>query len=156
MTPSPRLPPPSAALLAAFAAAAMWALPCQAQFSLAPAPAPTPAASSDADSLPAYRLAAAKHIYAVFPLRVHKGRLPPLLYGIAIVEFDIDADGQVSDVRIVRKPAAPEVGPWVQSMIRRAAPFPAPIKLGRTTLKEIWLVRDTGQFQLDALTEGQD
>ena len=69
---------------------------------------------------------------------------------------EVDAQGQILDVRVRRPPAAPEVGPWVLSMIRKAGPFPPPAKLGKATYTEVWLVHKSGNFQLDTLTEGQN
>ena len=39
--------------------------------------------------------------------------------------------------------------------VRSAAPFPAPIKMGKVTYTDTWLWHKSGQFQLDTLTEGQ-
>jgi periplasmic protein TonB len=102
-----------------------------------------------------YRKDGARHIYAAYGKHVWKGKLKPMLYGVAIVKTHIDASGAVKEVEIVRPPAAPEVGPWVTEMIRRASPFPAPGKLGGVVYTEIWLVDKSGRFQLDTLTEGQ-
>jgi periplasmic protein TonB len=126
------------------------------QFLVVPIPLPVERRSSDADSDQAYRKDGARHIYATLPTHIYKGRLPPLLYGIAITETDIDAEGNVIDVRLLREPAAAEVGPWIRSLIRRMGPYPSPLKLGRVTYTEIWLVHKSGNFQLDTLTEGQD
>jgi len=137
-------------------AAAVATLPAAAQFAMVPSPLLTTAQPSQAESDKDYKTDAAKHLYAAYPMRIYKGRLPPLLYGVAIIETDIDVDGSVLDVRVRRPPAAPEVGPWVVAMIRKAAPFPPPAKLGKTTYTEIWLVHKSGNFQLDTLTEGQN
>jgi protein TonB len=127
-----------------------------AQFQSVPLPAAAPAAESGAATPLEYRRDAARHVYAVFPKRIHRGKMPPLLYGVAIVDTEVDAEGRVIDVRIRRPPAAPEVGPWIVSMIRRASPFPVPARLGAPlTFSEIWLVDKGGSFQLDTLTEGQ-
>lgn len=151
--------PESIRLLRAGAAAlflAAWAGAAPAQFAMVPAPTQLQRASSDADSPLEYRRDAAKHVYASFPMRIYRGRMPPMLYGIAIVDVQVDTEGNVLDVQIRRPPAAPEVGPWVLSMIRRAAPFPLPARLGeKVTFSEIWLVDKSGNFQLDTLTEGQ-
>lgn len=128
----------------------------QAQFAMVPTALPPPMKPSEAESDTAYRADGARHIYASYPTRIFKGRLPPLLYGVAIIETDVDATGQVLDVRVRRPPAAPEVGPWIQQMIRRAAPFPVPARMGRATYVDIWLVHRSGNFQLDTLTEGQN
>ena len=146
--------PPAACVLALLMGAA--AAPVQAQFAMVPSPLPPAAVPSEADSDQAYRQDGAKHLYATYPMRIYKGKLPPLLYGVAIVETDVDVDGKVLDVRMRRPPAAPEVGPWIVQMIRKAAPYPAPAKLGKATYVEIWLVHKGGNFQLDTLTEGQN
>ena len=136
-----------------------WAAAAQAQFAQVPSSAVTQApASSEAEDVRAYRLDAARHVYAAFPSRIHKGKMPPMMYAVMITEADVDAEGQVVNVRVVRPPAAAkEVTPWVVSLIRRAAPYPAPMRMagGTAVWREIWLVDKTGTFQVDALTEGQ-
>jgi TonB family protein len=134
----------------------LGAPPAAAQFAMVPSPLPASAQPSPADSEQAYRADAARHLYAVYPMRVFKGRMPPLLYGVAIVDTEVDADGAVLDVRVRRPPAAPEVGPWVVAMIRKAGPFPPPSRLGKAVYTDIWLVHKGGNFQLDTLTEGQN
>jgi hypothetical protein len=83
--------------------------------------------------------------------------LPPLVYSVMMIETEIDATGQVLAVNVVRKPAADEVAPWVIAMIRRAAPFPPPVRMagGKVSYTDIWLVDKSGLFQVDTLTEGQ-
>ena len=148
--------------LMAWAAAAVLvgaASGARAQFAQVPAPVlPTAPAASDAEEVSAYRLVAAKHLYSVFPTRIHKGKLPPMMYAVMITEAEVDAAGQVVNVTVIRPPAAAkEVTPWVMALIRRAAPYPAPVKMagGTAVWREIWLVDKTGTFQVDALTEGQ-
>ena len=140
--------------------AALWvaATAAQAQFTMVPAPAtsgPPPASAATTDR--AYRADGARHLYATYPTRIHRGKLPPLLYSVLVVETTIDAAGQVQHVNVLRRPAAPEVAPWVVAMTRRAAPFPVPAALpgGRVRYFEIWLVDKSGLFQVDTLTEGQ-
>jgi hypothetical protein len=130
--------------------------PAGAQFLSVPTPLATERRDSDASSDREYRKDAARHIYAALPTHIFKGRLPPLLYGVAISETEIDAEGNVTDVRLLREPAAAEVGPWIRSVIRQVGPFPPPVKIGPVTYIEIWLVHRSGNFQLDTLTEGQD
>ena len=134
----------------------LGAAPARAQFAMVPSPLTAAAASSEAESDLGYKRDAAKHLYASYPMRIYKGRLPPLLYGVAIVETDVDGDGAVTDVRMRRPPAAAEVGPWIVQMIRKAGPFPLPARLGKATYIDIWLVHKGGNFQLDTLTEGQN
>lgn len=141
----------------AVAAAAFGAaLPVAAQFNMVPLPTlEAPPGASAAETAGEYRHDAARHLYAAYASRIFKGKLPPLLFGVMITETQLGPSGEVLDVKVLRRPAAEEVGPWAVQMIRRAAPFPAPAKLGATRVQEIWLVHKSGQFQLDALTEGQ-
>ena len=106
----------------------------------------------------AYRLDAARHIYASYASRIYKGRLPPLIHGVVVVETAVDGNGMPRDVKLVRGPShAPDVSAAVLEMIRRAGPLPAPSRFaGGVRFTEIWLVHKNGRFQLDALTEGQD
>ena len=138
------------------AAAGLVGLPATAQFAMVPAPLFGTPQVSEADNDKDYRTDAAKHLYAAYPMRIYKGRMPPLLYGVAIIDTEIDAGGNIVDVRVRRPPAAPEVGPWVVAMIRKAGPFPPPAKLGKAVYTDVWLVHKSGNFQLDTLTEGQN
>jgi periplasmic protein TonB len=115
------------------------------------------AKASAASDMKAYRLDAARHIYASYSSRIYKGRLPPLIHGVVVVETTVDASGHPRDVKLVRGPShAPDVSVAVMEMIKRAGPLPAPTRLGGARFIEIWLVHKDGRFQLDALTEGQD
>ena len=128
----------------------------QAQFAMVPAPVTEAAPGvSEAESAQDYKKDFARHVYKSYPMRVYRGKLPPLLYGVMLTETQIDATGAVVDVSVRRPPAAKEVGPWVVQLIKRAGPFPAPAKMGLSTITEIWLVDKSGNFQLDTLTEGQ-
>jgi periplasmic protein TonB len=136
------------------APAAVWA-----QFTVVPKPVVVKGGTkpSKAEEDKAYRKDAARHIYASYPKRVKRGKMPPMLYGVMVVETEIDASGQVVEVHVVRKPAADIVAPWVVQMIKRAGPFPAHSKLGAENVRYVdtWLVDKSGFFQLDTLTEGQ-
>lgn len=112
---------------------------------------------SAASDVRAYRVDAARHIYESYRSRIYKGRLPPLIHGVVVVETTVDASGHPRDVKLVRGPShAPDVSVAVMEMIKRADPLPAPSRLGGARFTEIWLVHKDGRFQLDALTEGQD
>src|SRR5262245_34166337 len=114
-----------------------------------------PAAAFTYVKRPAYRAVAARHIYATYGQRIFHGKLPVLLHAIAIIDTVVDGSGNVIGTAVTREPAsAKEVGPWVLSLIRAASPFPKPPS-GWTRFSEIWLVDESGRFQLDSLTEGQ-
>jgi len=140
----------SSALLASISA--------HSQFAAVPAPLP-PAEqrTSEADIAKEYKIDAARHIYASYPTRIHKGKLPPLVYAIMLTDIEVDPEGAVVNVVVTREPAAAkEVTPWVVALIRRASPYPKPAKFkGNVVFKEIWLVDRSGNFQVDTLTEGQ-
>ncbi len=136
--------------------------PAPAPVARAPAPpAAAPAAPanrrvSQATNEKAYRQDAARVIYAAYPDSIYKGKLPPLLYAIAVVETEVDSNGNVRDVRMLRAPShAPEVTARVRELIRKASPLPAPARMGTVRYTDTWLVDKSGKFQLDTLTEGQ-
>ena len=129
----------------------------QAQFNIVPTPmCKEPAASAHVVEKE-FRVDAARHLYSCYPMRIYRGKLPPLLYGVMMVETELDATGNVVNIHVVRKPAADEVAPWVMAMIRRAAPFPAPTKMdgGVAKFTEVYFVDKSGLFQTMSLTEGQ-
>lgn len=143
-----------ALFLALMAAAAPAAL---AQFSMVPTPQCKEPAPSANDVEQEFRIDAARHLYACFPMRVYRGKLPPMLYGVMMIETELDATGNVVNTKVIRKPAADEVAPWVLAMIKRASPFPAPAKMagGTVVYTETYFVDKSGLFQTFSLTEGQ-
>lgn len=115
------------------------------------------ARSSAASSPKAYRQDGASHLYGLNAARIYKGRMPPLLYAIGVLNVHIDKTGRVTQMDWMRAPKhAPEVMAEIERTVQRASPFPAPIKLGKVVYTETWLWHKSGQFQLDTLTEGQD
>lgn len=103
---------------------------------------------------PVYRRAAANHLYAKYPDRIYKGKLPPMLHAIGVLEVMVDTSGRVLALRWLRAPGhAPDVVAQIERLVRQAAPFPAP--RARTGYIDTWLWDKGGRFQLDTLTEGQ-
>lgn len=131
----------------------------------APTPQPAPAATpvdphpelvSVATSPRAYRRDAASHLYGKNDERIFKGKMPPLLYAVGVLEVEVDKRGQVVSTHWMRAPRhAPEVMAEIERTVRQAAPFPAPVRMGRVTYTDTWLWHKSGRFQLDTLTEGQ-
>jgi hypothetical protein len=133
-----------------------------------PNPAPSPvigpvaaakgsARSSGASSPRAYRQDGATHLYGLNADRIFKGRMPPLLYAIGVLNVEIDRVGRVSRLDWMRAPRhAPEVIAEIERTVRQASPFPAPTRLGKVVYTDTWLWHKSGKFQLDTLTEGQD
>lgn len=130
--------------------------PSEAQVSAPPAPKATSRASS-ATNPRAYRADAATHLYGLNQDRIYKGRMPPLLYAIGVLQVEVDSGGNVRKLDWMRAPKhAPEVVAEIERTVRAAAPFPAPARMGKVVYTDTWLWHKSGRFQLDTLTEGQD
>ena len=146
--------PPSAPTPVATAAPSVAAAPTRSPAATAPLPASQKV--SVATTPKAYRVDGARHLYATYPDRIFKGKLPPLMHAVVVTEVELDAGGNVRSVQMVRVPShAPEVVVKVREMILAASPMPAPQRMGGTRYTDIWLVDKSGRFQLDTLTEGQ-
>ncbi len=131
---------------------------------VAPPPAPVvvappvavPAYVSSAVTPHAYRRDAASHLYQRNLQRVFRGKMPPLLYAVGVLQVEVDSMGQVTSTSWMRAPNhAPEVMAEIERTVRLAAPYPAPVRMGRVTYTDTWLWHKSGLFQLDTLTEGQ-
>ncbi|MCY7371598.1 MAG: hypothetical protein LH479_12260 [Polaromonas sp.] len=122
-----------------------------------PAQAQGSARHSAAGTPRAYRRDGASHLYQLNAERIYKGRMPPLLVAVGVMNVEIDGAGQVTRLDWMRAPKhAPEVMTDIERTIRRAAPFPAPARMGKVVYTDTWLWHKSGKFQLDTLTEGQD
>lgn len=121
-----------------------------------PPPSNEPLLRSQAPTPRDYRRDAATHLYARNTDRIWAGKLPPLLYAVGVLQVDIDRMGYVTDIRWMRAPTqAPEVMAEIERTVRMAAPYPAPVRMGKVTYTDTWLWHKSGRFQLDTLTEGQ-
>lgn len=115
----------------------------------APAPLPSPPAAPPAPAVPAARLAplgpatvlpaaaparnwndfkkaAATRMVQASPRGSFLGKVPPMLFGIPILEIELNADGSVRDVSVLRPPANAEAADTVAlavEAIRRGAPY---------------------------------
>ena len=119
-----------------------------------PAAAPAPSGAATARD---YRRDAARHLYAQHADRIYRGRMPPMLEAVGVLQVELDAGGQVRRIDWMRAPRhVPQVMADIERMVRAAAPYPAPARLGRVTYTDTWLWHKSGRFQLDTLTEGQD
>ena len=130
------------------------AVEAQAQAQVQP---PAQVRPSTAPNARAYRADAAGHVYGLNQERIWKGRLPPLLYAIGVLQVEVDAAGNVRNLSWMRAPKhAPEVIAEIEKTVRAAAPFPVPARMGKVVWTDTWLWHKSGKFQLDTLTEGQD
>lgn len=104
-----------------------------------------------------YRKDAASHLYALHSQHIYKGRLPPMLEAVGVLNVDIDRHGSVKSVQWMRAPRhVPQVMQQIERMVKAAAPYPLPLHMSQVTYTDVWLWHQSGKFQLDTLTEGQD
>jgi protein TonB len=145
-TPPPAVPPPPPPAHAAQPAAKI------------PEPLVAPnGPTSLARSSKEYRKDAAGHLYGMYAHRIYKGRMPPLLEAVGVLNVDIDQKGSVKAVNWMRAPRhVPHVMAEIERMVKASAPYPVPKHMGQVTYTDVWLWHKSGKFQLDTLTEGQD
>ncbi|MEO6017020.1 MAG: hypothetical protein ABIP46_07170 [Polaromonas sp.] len=132
--------------------------PSEAPAVIGPIPASQGSARSSGATTPrAYRADGASHLYGLNVDRIYKGKMPPLLYAVGVINVEIDRTGRVTRLDWLRAPRhAPEVMADIERTIHAASPFPAPVKLGKVVYTDTWLWHKSGKFQLDTLTEGQN
>jgi uncharacterized protein YuzE len=104
-----------------------------------------------------YRKDAASHLYGMHADRIYKGRMPPMLEAVGVLNVDIDQKGSVKAVNWMRAPKhVPHVMAEIERMVKTSAPYPVPKNMRQVTYTDVWLWHQSGKFQLDTLTEGQD
>lgn len=119
-------------------------------------PLAEPANISGATTPRDYRRDAATHLYEHNSKRIFKGKMPPLLYAVGVLQVEVDGRGLVTSTSWMRAPNhAPEVVAEIERTVRQAEPYPAPVRMGSVTYTDTWLWHKSGLFQLDTLTEGQ-
>jgi len=125
---------------------------------VSPIPAAQGSARISAATTPrAYRSDGASHLYGLNADRIYKGKMPALLYAIGVLNVEIDRAGRVTKLDWMRAPShAPEVVAEIERTVRSAAPFPVPDRMGKVVYTDTWLWDQSGKFQLDTLTEGQN
>ena len=121
-----------------------------------PVPEPPPAIVSNARTPLEYRKDGASHLYGQNGHRIYKGKLPPLLHAVGVLQVEVDHRGNVRNLSWMRAPShVPDVMREIERTVHSAAPFPAPVSLGGVIYTDVWLWDRSGNFQLDTLTEGQ-
>lgn len=119
-------------------------------------PDTTPTLVSQAKTPKDYRADAAKHLYEMYQHRIYKGKLPPMLKAVGVVEVAVNSRGHVEEIVWLRAPRhVPEVMQEIEAALRQAAPYPAPVHMKHVKYIDTWLWHASGRFQLDTLTEGQ-
>lgn len=137
----------------------------------APAPAPSPAPASGrlaplgaavpqppappARTWNEFKKAAATRMVRASPQGSYTTKAPPMLFGIPILEIELNADGSVRDVNVLRPPANAEAADTVAlavEAIRRGAPYGDVSRLPRPwKWTEVFLFDDRRRFKPRAL-----
>ncbi|MDE2614151.1 MAG: hypothetical protein KGL78_11965 [Burkholderiales bacterium] len=99
----------------------------------APGAQPGVAPGAGASSMPGaarswgeFRRLAAERMVAAQPDRSYLGKVPDILFGIPVIETELNADGTVRSINVLRRPSDPAAADTVQlaiDAIRRAAPY---------------------------------
>jgi periplasmic protein TonB len=126
----------------------------------APAPAPLPAPSSrEAANLSDYKIQVAQHIAAANPRLIFYGSLPPMLPAIVVLDFTIDSNGNIGNLRVHRS-RDEDASSIAMNAVRQAEPLPRPGSLLRGShralaVTETFLFNRDYQFQLRTLAGPQ-
>lgn len=127
----------------------------------APAPAPTTApapAHGSAAKLPPptvsknwneFKLQAAKRMVAANPNGSYTGKPQQMLLAIPVLEVELNADGSIKNIDIMRRPSqAPETTQMAIDAVRRAGPFGDVSKLPKPwKFAEAFLFNDDKRFK---------
>jgi len=119
------------------------------------APAPTVAAPQPPARLPRarnwdeYRERAAKRLVAANPGRTYDGPVPEPLLAIPVIEAELNADGSIRRIKVLREPRqAKDTVPMAIEAMRRAAPFGDVSHLPRPwTYVEVFLFDEARKFK---------
>lgn len=106
----PAVPPPAA-------------VPAPAPGAAAPAPPPR-ALSAPARNWAEYRVRAARHLMETNAPNTYDGRPPEPLLGVPVLEVELNADGSVRRIEVLRRPGqAPDTARLAVEAVRRAGSF---------------------------------
>lgn len=120
------------------------------------AAAPTPSASTQsARNWEQYRVAAARRITAANAGRTFDGTPPDVLLAIPVLEIELNADGSVRHIEVMRYPRqARDTVPLAIEAIKRAAPFGDVSRLPKPwKYTETFLFNDDRKFKLRSLDQ---
>lgn len=124
----------------------------------APAPSAAPAPATGAARLPPptvsrnwneFKLQAAKRMVAANPNGSYTGKPQQMLLAIPVLEVELNADGTIKNIDIMRRPSqAPETTQMAIDAVRRAAPFGDVSRLPKPwKFAEAFLFNDDKRFK---------
>jgi hypothetical protein len=142
---SPPLAPPPAAPAPAPAATK----PRPPATAVTPPPASTLAAPGPVRSMNEVRAQAARRMVAANPGSTYTGKVPDLLLAIPVLEVELNADGSIRRIDVMRPPSqAPETVQMASDALRKAAPFGDVSRLPKPwKFIETFLYRDDMKFK---------
>ena len=98
-----------------------------------------------------FKRMAARRMVAASPQGSYMGKPPPILFGIPIIETELNADGSVKSISVTRPPANPvaaNTAQYAMEAIRRGAPYGDVSKLPKPwRFTEVFLFHDKRQFK---------
>ena len=118
---------------------------------------PPPALIAAAKDWQTYRLRAAQRITDMNPSSTYAGPAPDPLASIPVLQIQLNADGSVRHIDVLRKPKSePQTVEMAKAAIRRAAPFGSVGNLPRPwQFNETFLYNEALKFKLRSLEEGE-
>jgi hypothetical protein len=109
---------------------------------------PAPTATRNWDE---FKLQAARRLVQAHPNHSYTGKPPEMLFGIPVIETELNGDGSVKSIQVVRAPADPQARDTVQlamDAIRRAAPYGDMSRVPKPwTWTEVFLFNEQRQFK---------
>lgn len=129
-----------------------------------PAPAPAPAAAPEPDrpglTMQDYQKEIAVAIVRTSAEETFRGKLPPLLRSVVVLQVSIDDKGMPSSVTLFRSNGFSDLEKSAITAVYRAAPYPIPgrsLLAGHSsvTFTESFLFRNDGRFQVRTVAEPQ-
>lgn len=107
------------------------------------------ASAAHARSWEPYRVQAARRIVAANPQMTYGGAVPEPLLAIPVLEVELNGDGSVRRIEVLRQPSqARETTQMAIDAVRRAAPFPAVSHLPKPwKFAEAFLFNDDKRFK---------
>jgi hypothetical protein len=98
-----------------------------------------------------FKRSAARRMVLGSPNHAYLGKPPPMLFGIPILEVELNADGSVRHISVTRPPANVDAQDTIEiakEAIHRAAPYGDMSKLAKPwKWTEVFLFNDKRQFK---------
>ena len=106
-------------------------------------------------SMAEVRIQAARRMVAANPAGTYVGKAPDILLAIPVLEIELNSDGSVRRIEVLRKPGqAPETLGMAIDAVRHAAPFGDVSRLPRPwKFSETFLFNDERKFKPRTLDE---